>query len=397
MLHLRSQYFLAFGTLGAIVPFQPMLLHELGMSDWHLGLILATPGIAALIAPVMISHIADRHLSSRTLLTWGYSISALALVALYFLTSFWGVITLTLLINFLYAPAIALLDVVSLHALRHNLASPLTERDFPFIRRWGSVGFIAPAGLLFLLTHLLQLHAEVIYLIGAAISFGSALLAARLPPLKPEAADSPELPTVMAFRALCKAPLGPLTLALFIASIGVSMFYFIMPRYLQDLGLSMEVAGLIITLGVMWEIALLSIAPRVMERCGVRWTTIGGFGFTAIRFLLLAAAPSVAVAAATQIFHAPLILVLAVVLPVIFTRAATPEVRNSLMGLASAIYNGLSRIIGPPLAGVILSVSHGTDLEQLQDAFFVGAIFCIVGTAILALRFHPVPEQTRVG
>ena len=389
MQYLRTQYLLAFGALGAIVPFQPMLLHNIGISDWHLGLILATPGLAAVLSPILVSYIADRHLSSRKLIVGSYLISALALAGLFFLSSVEAVIALTLVLNFLYAPAIALLDVVSLHALRHNLTAGMSEREFPLVRRWGSVGFMLPAIALAALTSLLAIPPEVVYLIGASLSGVAAFFALALPELPPEAKRSRELPTLSALRILFTPPLATLIWALFIASIGVSMFYFIMPRYLQELGLSMGVVGLVVILGVAWEIVLLSIAPRVLERWGTRATTIGGFGLTAVRFLLLAAIPSVAVAALTQILHAPLILVLAVILPVIFTQAATPATRNSVLGVASSIYNGFARIIGPPIAGAILALPHGSDLDQLRAAFAVGALFCAIGTAMLFIWFKP--------
>lgn len=388
MHHLRTQYFLALGTVGAIVPFQPMLLHEIGMPDWYVGLVLATPGLAALLSPTLVTYIADRHFSSRTILLLGYAVSALALTLLYLLDSVAAIVGLTLIVNFIYAPALALLDVVSLHAVRHGLVPGISEREFSLIRRWGSVGFITPAIIIFSLTFGASLSSEIVYLVGALLALGSSVFSRWLPDLEPAARDTVELPTLTALRELRRPPLGALTLALFVSSIGVSMFYFLMPRYLQELGLSIELAGLVITLGVLWEIALLSSAPRFLEQVGIRWATISGIGLTALRFLLLALIPSVGVAVATQIFHAPLILVLAVVVPVIFTRAAIPAIRNSLLGVASSLYNGLSRVIGPPLAGAIIAAHHGESLDGLRDAFLVAGAFCVVAAVILVTRFH---------
>lgn len=388
MHYLRTHYLLAFGTVGAIVPFQPLLLHDIGMPDWHIGLILSTPGFAALIAPVLVSYIADRHLSSRKILLFGYALSAVALALLFVLRSFSSIVALTLLINFIYAPALALLDVVSLHAVRQGMVGDLSERDFPLIRRWGSVGFAMPALVLFLLTSVAGLSPHSVYLVGCFFALGSAALAYFLPDLEPAGRTAHEIPTVTALKELSRPPLGALTLALFICCIGLSMFYLLMPRYLQELGLSMSEVGLIVTLGVLWEIALFSIAPRLLERIGIRWATISGFGVTAVRFILLGAIPSVGIAAATQILHAPLVLVLAVVVPVIFTRAAAPAIRNSLLGLASSLYNGLSRIVGPPIAGAIIAAAPSTSFEGLQNAFIVAGVFCVIGTLVLLLRFH---------
>jgi len=388
MHHLRTHYFLAFGTLGAIVPFQPMLLHDIGMSDWHIGLVLSTPGIAALVAPALVASIADRHLSSHKILLCGYAVSALALALLFTLRSFGSIVALTLLINFIYAPALALLDVVSLHAVRHGLAGNLSEREFPLIRRWGSVGFITPALLLFLFTSAGGASSEIVYLVGSLLAVGSTVLSFSLPDLEPEARNAAELPTITALKELCRPPLGALILALVISSIGLSMFYFLMPRYLQELGLSMSGVGLVVTLGVLWEIALLSAAPHLLERIGIRWAAISGIGFTALRFILLAAVPSIGITVATQIFHAPLVLVLAVVVPVVFTRAAIPAIRNSLLGLASSLYNGLSRVLGPPIAGAIIATHHSGSLAGLRHAFMIAALLCAIGAVILLLRFH---------
>jgi len=388
MHHYRAQYLLAFGALGAIVPFQPMLLHDIGVSDRALGLLLATPGIAALISPVVLAYIADKHLSSRKLLIGGFSIGALALGLLFSERSISLVVVLTLLLNLVLTALLPLLDVLTLHALRQNTASSPTPAQFPLIRRWGSIGFIAPSIIFALAAEVLGHPAEAVYLIGGAFALGAAGLAFSLPDLPPEARAANSIPTAIAVRTLSRAPLGALMGGVVTASIGLSMFYLLMPRLLQTLGLSVSSAGLIVTLGVAGEIVLFSLAPRLFADLTLKTVIIIGLGATALRFALLALLPSVATAIITQILHGPMVYIFAVALPLLLTREASPETRNSLLGVASSLYNGFARVIGPPLAGALVTLAPGGELHGLSWGLWGAVIFCLTGVVILGFYFH---------
>jgi hypothetical protein len=277
---------------------------------------------------------------------------------------------------------LALLDVVTLHTLRHLNGG--ADNDFPRFRRWGSIGFIGPALALYIAHDRAALSAQVVYLIGAAFALASCISALFLPAIAPAARNDRGMPTLTALRTLLRPPLRDLTGAMVFAFLGLAFLYLLLPRYLQTLGLSPGEAGLVISLGVVCEIALLSFGPRFIERIGLSAIIIAGVALTALRLGVLAVAPSLPVAILTQVLHGPLILVVAVALPILLTRHATPEIRNSIVGTALGINVGLLRLVGATCAGLIAALSPGTELERICVALAFGAALFMVATLLLS-------------
>lgn len=378
----KLHYFLLFAVFGSILPFQPVLLNRAGLSDRDIGFLLALPGLAAIAMPPLMGYLADRHVPSRRIITLLELTLGVAFLALLVVEDRASVAALNLTLGSLMTPAVVLLDVLTLHTMRAQEGG--ADRSFPLIRRWGSIGFIAPAIILYPATELATLPPEVIYAIGAICALGSACTAVRLPAVPPAATARGEAPTWVALRALSRPPLRPITVAMTLLSVGLAFLYLLLPRYLQALGLSTAEIGLVISLGVGGEIVLMSIGPRYLQQFGFRAALVGGVALSALRLGALALVPAISVAIITQALHAPLILIIAIILPVILTRTASPDIRNSLSGAAASINFGITRLIGASLAGLIVTYSSGTELERICAALLFGAGLFVAATALFA-------------
>lgn len=152
-----------------------------GWDGTKFGLIFSTMGIASLFMPTIAGIIADRWMNAEKLygiLQVGYA------VTLYFLTTvndpntfFW----VMLLAMCFYMPTIALNNSISYSLLKQNSLDVVN--DFPPIRVWGTIGFIAAMWL----TNLSGNKAtEFQFYIAAIAALGLGIYAFMLPAVPPQ-------------------------------------------------------------------------------------------------------------------------------------------------------------------------------------------------------------------
>src|SRR5262245_60041951 len=173
-------YYAAFSLLiGLHMPLFPLWLEARGLDAAQVGLVLAAPAFARIIAVPLATRAGDRVFGLREVLIVCSVATALGYAALGFITGAAAVLVLAMLASVPHTPVTALLDAYALRGLKAR------KRAYGPVRLWGSVSFIAAnlaAGLM------LDVVAagDLIWLIAAA---GGVLAVAsvRLTPLKPVA------------------------------------------------------------------------------------------------------------------------------------------------------------------------------------------------------------------
>ena len=116
-----------------------------GTKQWEgtqFGLVFGTMGIASLFMPTLTGIMADRWINAEKLYGVLHILYALILFYLPEVTSPDHFIYVMLLAMCCYMPTIALSNSISYTALKNNADNDVVK-DFPPIRVWGTVGFIA--------------------------------------------------------------------------------------------------------------------------------------------------------------------------------------------------------------------------------------------------------------
>ncbi len=155
-----------------------------GTKQWdatQFSAIFSTMGIASIFMPTICGIIADRWLNAEKLYGILHILGGITLAYVPQVTnptSFFWVILVAMIF---YMPTIALSNSVAYNALKHNGADVV--KDFPPIRVWGTVGFIAAMWM----TNLTGNKAsENQFYIAAAAALGLGLYAFSLPKCKPQ-------------------------------------------------------------------------------------------------------------------------------------------------------------------------------------------------------------------
>jgi PPP family 3-phenylpropionic acid transporter len=291
-----SAYFCAyFLYAGAVVPYFALYLAARGYGAGAIAMVLAMPQLARVVAPALWGWLADRSGAARGIVVFSAAAVLAGFALLHVVDGYAGAVAIMLVMSLLSAGALPLVEALTLGSLGAR-----TERYGP-IRLWGSVGFIAgvlatgawldanpPQSLLGVIVLLAALTLCVSFLVpagrvAAAGGPGDARLRAVL-----------RRPEVRAFFAAC-----------FCMNVAHGALYAFYSIYLDAAGYSKTAIGVLWTLGVLAEIALFLLLPRLLRRFSLRAVLAASCACAAVRFVLIGwGVDSVALLAAAQLLHA---------------------------------------------------------------------------------------------
>lgn len=139
-IRLSLMMFLEYVVPGATLPILSLYLKEhLGFASYQAGVVMAMPAVAAVIAPLAASHVADRFVSAERLLAICHLAAGLLMLTLSFIQAFPLFAALYFLYGLCFTPTFGLTNAVALHHIRD------ARRDFGGIRMWGTVGWVVVA------------------------------------------------------------------------------------------------------------------------------------------------------------------------------------------------------------------------------------------------------------
>ncbi|MBO9618846.1 MAG: nucleoside permease [Niabella sp.] len=149
-------------------------------SGGEFGAIFSTMGISALFMPTIMGMLADRVINAEKLLGICHFMGGIILVMIPLVNSPVTMFPIMLVNMIFYMPTISLANTVSYTALKN--AGKDVVKDFPPIRVWGTVGFIAAMWTVSLL-HLEKTTGQ--FYVAAAASFALAVYSFSLPKCPP--------------------------------------------------------------------------------------------------------------------------------------------------------------------------------------------------------------------
>ncbi len=144
MLRLCLMMFLQYAVWGVWMPILPRYLKEvLGFSGYEVGWIAATAAaIGAICAPFIGGQLADRYFATQKYLSVTLVLGGIINLILAEQTTFSAWLSLSIVYAILFIPTLGLTNSLAMS----HLSDP--KRQFPLVRVWGTVGWIA-AGWLF--------------------------------------------------------------------------------------------------------------------------------------------------------------------------------------------------------------------------------------------------------
>jgi PPP family 3-phenylpropionic acid transporter len=258
---LASLFYLLFFTAGgAIFPYANLFYQSIGMTNNQIGVLAALSPMMVLVAAPLWSALADRLRLHRVLLPAVMIGSMIPPLLMATATDFWHLAGLMLLYTFFLAPIMSLADNAILSMLgadRHLYGS---------LRLWGAVGFGVSAWTVGQIAN--QWGLRVIFPIYSGAMLLTLLVALRLP-VPPQLSASVSYLSSLKQVTANQRWLGFLA-AVFLASVGYSMYDNFYGIYVKSLGAPESLLGVLFFVSTLSELPIFFFSPWLIRKLTLR-------------------------------------------------------------------------------------------------------------------------------
>ncbi|MDE3185702.1 MAG: MFS transporter [Bacteroidota bacterium] len=412
-LQLSTMMFLEFFIWGAwFVTLGTFLINNLHASGAETGAVFSTQSWGAIIAPFIIGLIADRYFNAEKILGVLHLIGAFLLYEVYTagaVTSVYppSVFYYLLFYMILYMPTLALVNSISFNQMKD------TEKEFPPIRVWGTIGWIV-AGLAISFVFLWDSAESVssglmknTFLLASIASLILGIFSFTLPKTPPKVTKGSQVKVseILGLDAL-KLLKDKNFLIFFIASILIciplAFYYQYANPFLQDIGMTNPTAKM--SLGQFFEIFFLLMLPFFFKKFGFKITILAGMLAWAVRYALFAYGNA---------GDLTFMLIIGIILHgicydfffvsgQIYTNAkAGPKFKSAAQGLITLATYGIGMLIGFEIAGLIkdayttTSIVNGvsTVVSNWKMIWIIPSGIAVVVFLLFAFAFHDKNEK----
>lgn len=269
-------YFFYYAFIGMFAPYWSLYLKSLGFDAIEIALLMSIQPVMRMIAPNVWGWLADRSGKRREVVVAAASMSALFYLGVFATTSFWGLFLVLALMSFFWSASMPLVEATTLTWLGKNTA------HYGRLRSWGSLGFIvAVVGL----GHAFD-YVAIAWLLWAGLvcEIGMLIFARQMPATEVLAHHTDHQP----IRSIV---LQPRVLALFgacfLMSVAHGPYYTFYSIYLVEHGYAKGMVGWLWALGVICEIGVFFLMPRLIRRFGFVRILTASLALAVVRFLLI--------------------------------------------------------------------------------------------------------------
>jgi nucleoside transporter len=290
-MNLSVMMFLQFAIWGSwFVVFFPYLLGA-GFTGTQAGALMGNMALGAMISTILAGYIADRFIASEKLMAICHILGAAALYGIAQLQSpsdYETLFALTLVYAILYNPTLVLANSITFHHV------PDGQRDFPGIRVFGTLGWIA-AG--FSIDMVFAKDGKT-----AASSNGPLILASALSavlgvyslflPKTPPKGEADGIPFIKALGLFKNFSFSVFFIISLIITVVLAFYYVVTAQFLTASpavgGCGVKNIGSTMLIGQVCETVFLPLLPLFLLRIGMKWVLALGMLCWGVRYFLFA-------------------------------------------------------------------------------------------------------------
>ncbi|MCI0378563.1 MAG: MFS transporter [Gemmataceae bacterium] len=412
---LSVMMFLEFFIWGAWLPpiFGYLGAGGLNFNFLEQSLILNAFAVASITAMFFSNQFADRNFAAEKFLAFSHLVGGVAILSMAFVTSFWPFFTLMLVHSLFYVPTISITNSIAFA----NLSDP--KKDFPLVRLWGTIGWIAAAWpFIFILVDWARVPsfgsvsffdwlgtafgtskvgdaanqtktwAFIVSGIASFLLAGYSLILPHTPP-KP-AAQAAESFAWLESMKLLKVPFVLILFVVTFFDAAVHACYFIWTEtYLKSIGIAPNWAQAVMSIGQVAEIFTMAILGFFLKSMGWRTTMVIGILGHAVRFAVFAFVPEQVPAILVNLLHGVCYAFFFATVYIFVDEFFPKDARASAQGLFNLLILGIGPLVGNfvwPALGDLFKEGTAVNFQHL---FLVPAGTALGAALLLALFFNP--------
>lgn len=264
---------------GFAMPYFPVWLSTLSMTDFEIGVVLALPMFVRVITAPLAGLLADR-LGERTIvLIWSGILSLATALILFFAQNFWPVLVIYALQSAVYSPYLPIVEAIALSGVRR------WGSDYAHMRVWGSIAFI---GATMLGGWMMGLFGGAMVLPAMAVGFGLTVLMAFAAPRigRPRRPSPITALTEPPPQSLRQTDLQLLLIGVTLVNSSHAMLFAFSAIYWQHIGYSGTQIGILWSAGVAAEVLMFFLAKAIIRRFSVWAMIFSGCLLAVVRWLI---------------------------------------------------------------------------------------------------------------
>lgn len=274
---LSGFYFFYFAFVGAMSPFWGLYLQSLAFNAVQIGVLMSLLQVMRIFAPNIWGHIADRSGRRTAIVQVAALGSVVAFAGVFFGSGFWWLFAVMAALSFFWSASLPLVEAMTL--------SHLGERTDAYgrIRLWGSVGFIVMVvglGYAFDTVSIAWLPWAVLAVMLGIVAF------ARVIPESEILAHPGDHHSI--WDVVRRPEVASLLAACLLMAVTHGPYYTFYSIYLVDHGYDKSTVGWLWALGVLCEIGIFLVIPRIFARVTPHQLILASFALAVVRFLLIA-------------------------------------------------------------------------------------------------------------
>lgn len=369
---LSLMMFLQYAVWGAWLPILGRYLSaHLHFTGGEIGLIAGTAGaVGAIFAPFIAGQLADRYFSAERFMAISMLVGGVIQFLLASQTTFLAWLCFSVAYSIIYMPTIAISNSLAFSHLRDP------EHQFPPIRLWGTIGWIAVSWvfpMVWLQTGLefqsvppflkgterpdvIERLADAMRLSGI-LSVAYGVYCFVLPHTPPKQSVE-KIAFAKAFGLLRNPGLAVLTLAALPISIIHTIYFIQTPQFLPTLaGVRDADVQPAMSIGQFSEIFILAGLGFLLRRLGFKWVLVIGTLSYVLRYLIFSLGEPTPLVVASQALHGVCFSCFYAAAFIYVERIAPVDVRHSAQTVFGIIILGLGPLLVSPVLGKITDCS----------------------------------------
>ena len=291
---LSSFYFCYFAFIGAFAPYFALYLKSLGYSAAQIGLLLAVNPVARIFGPNVWGWLADHYRARGLLIRLTAVGTAVVFTAVFFNHGFGWMFAALLLLNIFWCGVLPLAESATLSLVGARVGA------YGRVRLWGSVGFVA---VVIVGGYLLDFSgiATLAPLVLATLVFMAA--STFFLPRDREPSHHVEHTSILSI--VRRPQVIALLAGFFLMQVAHGPYNAFYSIHLVEAGYTKKAVGWLWSLGVVAEIGLFMLLPRLMRSYSLNQILLFSFGCAFVRLLMIAwGVGSLTILVAAQLLHA---------------------------------------------------------------------------------------------
>ncbi len=393
---LSLMMFLQFAIWGAWVVYLPLyLIGGLLFTVTALGVIFSAMPLACMISPFLGGQIADRWVPSQWFMVVANLACGVLMMVMASMKTSGTMYPVMLAFSLFYAPTLAVANSICFHHLKD------VEKEFPSIRVWGSIGWVA--ALLVLWLWLGQLRPDAVkkgyvclYLAGIfAIALG--IFSIFLPHTPPAKKKEKPWAFLEALKLMKDWHIAVFIIIGVVVATQLQFYYMLATPFLQSLGVPAARVPAWTTLAQIVEAGVMLSLAFLLSRLGYRKALALGVIAWPIRYIIFAIGGPKWLVLASLGFHGFCYVFFFVVGMIYINSVATSDIRASAQSLWVFATFGLGLFLGSFFTGWIgdlFTTAKGVNYTGI----FLVPVFLTVACAIAYLTiFRESPKAEEEG